>query len=892
MRRRRLTRVLVLAASLLLARAAVAAEEPGDRLRERDDAAWQRTLMLLEKRAVIMGGAQRRFARISARAALERRAHRGDSAARSRLSALRLRGPARELDGPLPAAPVPLLREVSPARAGAVSIPLNVRANDPAGDGASAGQSETSIAALGEHVVVAWNDGQGFSTGGDTQGFAWSADGGATFLDGGDLPHPPAFPGWNWTSDPVLSVNEASGEFWYCGLADPDYGTNAIAVARGRFTAGVFAFDSVFMVRQVANSAAFLDKQWLTVDSTSGTLLVTHTTFAASNQIDVCRSLNGGRTWSAATKLSSALDNGYVQGSRVAAGPAGELHAIWFAADQVTDEDNVRYRRSLDRGVTWSLETTPVRYIANATSGAPGFNRERGVAFPSLAVDRSAGTHRGRVHVAWPESFDYWNDLFASPTSAPSKVEVEGNASPATATAFTVGQVLRGALTTTGDASDRDYFSCPLAAGDHLYVLADSTRSTTGTSNSASFTLRLFAPDGTQQLAYTGDTDSSSVSSARWVFTAPVSGTYYLRMAALSRRTAGYRIRTRLGVRGSERGRDHRDAFAAWSDDGLVWSPPARLSDDGVGFDSFLPEIAVAADGMPYAWWYDHRDDLYGSRAHAHLTRSQDGGGTWQPSQRFTSAASDFTASASNIAPNHGDYNHVWASATRLHPVWSDARGASVDVWSAAIATTTSALSCAPDTTLAPGDQSTFGWTLRNDSPLFSGDYQFALGDARGWLAGGATPVTLAALGQTQFMAQVSVPDSAADGENLVCLTVTNGSGAEVRRCCLALSVQAPALSVDRPAVGLSLGRPSPNPALGSTWLAYTLPRAGPVRLAVFDLSGARVRELLSGPQSAGPGRVRWDGRDERGGRVRAGAYFVRLEAGGEVRHQRVALLR
>lgn len=892
MRCTRLTRVLLLAASLLLPRAGVAAEEPGDLLRERDDTAWQRSLMLREKRAVIMGGAERRFARVAQRATLDRRARRGDPAARARLSALRSRGPARQLDGPLPAGIAPPFRGPSPARAGAASIPHNVRANDPAGDGATAGQSESSIAALGDHVVVAWNDGQGFDTDGDTQGFAWSADGGATFVDGGDLPHPAAFPGWNWTSDPVLSVNEASGEFWYCGLAEPDYGTNALAVARGRFAAGVFAFDSVFMVRQVANSAAFLDKPWLAVDSTSGTLVVTHTTFAASNQIDVCRSLNGGRTWSAATKLSSALDNGYVQGSRVTAGPAGELHALWFAADQVTDEDNVRYRRSLDRGATWSAEITPVRYIANATSGAPGFNRERGIAFPSLAVDRSAGVHRGRVHLAWPESFDYWNDLFPSTTGVPSRVEAEPNGTSATATAFTVGQVLRGALTTTGDASDRDYFSCALAAGDHLYVLADSTRSTTGTSNSAAFTLRLFAPDGTQQLAYAGDTDSSSVSSVRWVFTAPVSGTYFLRMAALSRRTAGYRIRTRLGVRGSERGRDHRDAFAAWSDGGLVWSTPARLSDDGVGYDSYLPEIAVAADGMPYAWWYDHRDDLFGSRAHAYLTRSQDGGGTWQPSQRFTSAASDFTTSATNLAPNMGDYNHVSASATRLHPVWSDARGASVDVWSAGIATTTSALSAASDTALAPGEQATFAWSLRNDNPLFSGDYGFALGDARGWLSGGATPVTLAALGQTQFMAQVSVPDSAAPGANRVCLTVTNAAGVEVRRSCLTLAVRAPALSVDAPAAGLSLGRPSPNPAIGSTWLAYTLPRAGRVRLAVYDLSGARVRELLSGPQPAGPGRVRWDGRDAAGRPLRAGAYFVRLEAAGEVRHQRVALLR
>lgn len=872
--------------------AAPSADAPDDRLRERDDAVWQRALIRLERRAVIMAGARRRAARVAERAALARRAQRGDSLARVQLAAFRMKRPARDVDGAWPASPRGIAAEAFATQQVAASVPLNVRVNDPVPDAAGAGQSETSIAAHGDHVVVAWNDGQGFTTGGDTQGFAWSADGGQTFNDGGDILHPPAFPTWQWTSDPVLAVNEATGEFWYCGLAEPDAGTNAIAVARGRFTADVFAFDSVFLVRHVANTAAFLDKQWFAVDSATGRLFVTHTTFAASNQIDACRSVDGGRTWSAPTKLSSAGDNGFVQGSRIATGPDGAVHAVWFAADQVVDPDNVRYRRSPDGGVTWLPETTPITFIANITSGAPGFNRERGIAFPSLAVDRSHGLHRGRVHVAWAESFDFWNDLFPSTTTSPARVEVENNGTAATGTPFTPGQVLRGTLTTTSNASDRDFYSCALSAGDHLYVLADSTRSTSGTSNSAAFTLRLYAPDGVQMLAYAGDLDSSSVTSARWVFTAPVSGTYHLRMAAISRRTAGYRLRTMLAARGSERGRDHRDAFAAWTADGVHWSAPVRLCDDGVGFDAYLPEIGVGADGLPYAWWYDHRDDLYGSRTHVHATRSGDGGVTWQANARVSSAISDFSAAASNIAPNHGDYNHLAASATRMHLVWSDARGVSVDPWSAALATTTRVTSAPPDTALAPGASVALGWTVRNDNPRFAGDYSIVVSDARGWLAAGSTPVTLAAEGQTLSLTQVAVPDSAAAGGDLVCLQVTNSAGVRVASDCVLVTVDAGALGVGASTSGLQLARPSPNPARGSTWLGWTLPRAGRMSLSVYDLTGARVRELVSGEQSAGPGRVRWDGRDARGTPVRAGAYFVRLEAAGEVRRMRLALLR
>src|SRR2546422_3264238 len=51
-------------------------------------------------------------------------------------------------------------------------------------------QSETSIAmdSTGQHVVVAFNDFRGFGTTVSVSGFAYSDDGGVTFVDGGQLP--------------------------------------------------------------------------------------------------------------------------------------------------------------------------------------------------------------------------------------------------------------------------------------------------------------------------------------------------------------------------------------------------------------------------------------------------------------------------------------------------------------------------------------------------------------------------------------------------------------------------------------------------------------------------------------------------------------------------------
>jgi hypothetical protein len=79
----------------------------------------------------------------------------------------------------------------------------------------------------------------------------------------------------------------------------------------------------------------------------------------------------------------------------------------------------------------------------------------------------------------------------------------------------------------------------------------------------------------------------------------------------------------------------------------------------------------------------------------------------------------------------------------------------------------------------------------------------------------------------------------------------------------------------------LRLSAPSPNPSRGVTELAYELPRAGAVNVAVFDLSGRRVRTLASGTAGAGNHTATWDGRDEQAALAPNGAYVVRLEAGG-----------
>ncbi len=89
----------------------------------------------------------------------------------------------------------------------------------------------------------------------------------------------------------------------------------------------------------------------------------------------------------------------------------------------------------------------------------------------------------------------------------------------------------------------------------------------------------------------------------------------------------------------------------------------------------------------------------------------------------------------------------------------------------------------------------------------------------------------------------------------------------------------------------LALAAPTPNPARGATTLRWALPHEASVRLALYDVSGRRVRVLAAGVQPAGEHASVWDLRDGNGQPVGAGLYFARLEAEGRTLVQRVMAL-
>ncbi|UCD04648.1 MAG: T9SS type A sorting domain-containing protein [candidate division WOR-3 bacterium] len=83
------------------------------------------------------------------------------------------------------------------------------------------------------------------------------------------------------------------------------------------------------------------------------------------------------------------------------------------------------------------------------------------------------------------------------------------------------------------------------------------------------------------------------------------------------------------------------------------------------------------------------------------------------------------------------------------------------------------------------------------------------------------------------------------------------------------------------------LAQNSPNPFSGMTSIRFSIPQAAHVRLAIYDLIGQEVAELVDGHMPAGQHSIAFDGND-----LPNGVYFYRLNTGSATRTKMCVLLR
>jgi flagellar hook assembly protein FlgD len=77
---------------------------------------------------------------------------------------------------------------------------------------------------------------------------------------------------------------------------------------------------------------------------------------------------------------------------------------------------------------------------------------------------------------------------------------------------------------------------------------------------------------------------------------------------------------------------------------------------------------------------------------------------------------------------------------------------------------------------------------------------------------------------------------------------------------------------------------------ISGTTIRFTVPQAGKVSLALYDVQGRRVRQLVGDSRPAGAHAAQWDGRADDGKRLASGIYFARLESAGLAATERIVL--
>jgi len=318
-------------------------------------------------------------------------------------------------------------------------------------------QSETEIAVLntvgsmGKKMIAGYNDSWGFyDRMQGLSGYAYSVDGGNTWIDGGGLP--PLIPGNEpagtsgkdaYFGDPVLVVHHPTQTFYYASIykAPDDHFT--LSVNRGVFAesppAGtlptapesrsdtrclnnpnltgvvqpaktkerVYWYPPVEIV-QPANplqTQDFLDKEWLYVDQTTGTLYATYTRFTPDGQtpLELVRCLGcafkptiTSADWDGPyTIVANELDT-FNQATMPVTTPTGRVVVTWLARTfslgglGPESEQRIEYAFSDTDGTTFGpqLEVAKV----NPQGEPPGYNRGRTSILnaPYINVDKGA----------------------------------------------------------------------------------------------------------------------------------------------------------------------------------------------------------------------------------------------------------------------------------------------------------------------------------------------------------------------------------------------------------------------------------------------------------------------------------------------------------------------
>jgi uncharacterized delta-60 repeat protein len=226
-------------------------------------------------------------------------------------------------------------------------------------------------------------------TSGKFTGFSRSADSGATFTDGGQLPSASQ----GDAGDPVMARNDSSHRIYFATL---QFSGSGINVFRSDDDGNTWLAPTAG-----APGSGSSDKDWIAVDNNPGAgqgnvYLLIRDFSTSKNGIYLYKSTDNGSTFgpNGGTLIVSA-GSGNVQGPFVTVGPDHAVYVFYF--DNSTTTEFIKVVKSTDGGATFGAPVTIATLatkgtngdlglsgVRNGTTGAAGF---RSSAFPHAAVN-------------------------------------------------------------------------------------------------------------------------------------------------------------------------------------------------------------------------------------------------------------------------------------------------------------------------------------------------------------------------------------------------------------------------------------------------------------------------------------------------------------------------
>ena len=271
------------------------------------------------------------------------------------------------------------------------NVPLTQISQDPFTNPTSqhATEVEPGASAFGSTIVASFQDGRFFSGGGATGiGFATSSNSGATWTHGSLPLTKLSGGGFDRASDPVAAYDAKDG-VWLISALTIDKGlTGSLLVPPGepavvvsRSTDGGLTWSKPVGVVNGPDQGSF-DKPWITCDNTPtspfyGRCYEQWTYFGGCGHVELSTSTDGGLTWG---PVDTPANGGSETGGQPLVQPDGTVVVPITGGCQ---QNSLRVFRSLDGGETWSALTRvdAIRWHTVAGGFRPHY------VWPSAAVD-------------------------------------------------------------------------------------------------------------------------------------------------------------------------------------------------------------------------------------------------------------------------------------------------------------------------------------------------------------------------------------------------------------------------------------------------------------------------------------------------------------------------